>query len=291
MYVGEVLTLEVRLKNSTTPPTNVLWTISGTRLKDYDPDKATDQVSELQDADRTKTTIEFHWVSGGDQTIEVICDGAPQRAQVTVHVLRPTISVIATSDGTIKQDVTGNPLTTGTFFNEMPNDLGGQRFQILNIGGWIYFEATQDGNVVGDIGWLQVINYTTNTQTLTDGSTIGWNLHGLDGQSSYPGRNNYTVDGPQSRVVRPNKEKLEYSAALTMYCMYKSFVAGAKWVPIRSTDWDFTYKTHCYDITNPPHNQDNWQMDQLDLSFNPPDAECMTSPTWDNVVPVNPPLE
>ena len=107
VYAGEVLSLEVRLEDdpeNTKYPTDIKWTISGTRLKDYDPAKAKNQKKELTSEDLTKKAIEFHWISGGAQTIEVSgkVGGGTVTISQSVEVMRPTATIQATSDGTIK---------------------------------------------------------------------------------------------------------------------------------------------------------------------------------------------
>jgi hypothetical protein len=294
VYAGEVLSLKVVLKDSpdnTKYPTDIVWTVSGQRLKDYDPTKETDQATELSEDDLKAKNIEFHWISGGSQTIEVTgkVGGALRKTTVSVNVMRPKAHIVTTSDGTPKPDLVGNIRDTGTYFTALAF-IGLIPKQVVRIGGFIHFEGVLDENIAGTFEWLQIVNYSHNIQTQINDSTKSWNLSGLDIGFPYASKDNYTVDGPESFAIRLPTKALEYTSGLTMYYMYKPALEKAKWVPIRSVDWDFTFKAHC-DDTNPPANADPWKMDQDDMAYNPADSDCLISPTWSYTIPHNPPLE
>ena len=292
VYAGEVLSLEVRLEDdpeNTKYPTDIKWEISGKRLKDYNPAKEQNQKTELTSEDLTKKAIEFHWISGDLQKIEVSgkVGGATVTVSQSVNVMRPTVTITATSDGTMK----GTFETGKVFITTHLRGAGGTRTQRVSAGGAIHFEATETGeNIPGDKAWLQKINFVNQTSELTDGGqappfTVS---NGLDIAFPYPGSNTDSAqDRADRRWERPDRKSFASSYNFTMYYLFRaSSVSGAKWIPLRKVDWVISADGQCID-SNPPLNRDPWT-GQSTMSINPADAEALVAPTWDNVIPINP---
>jgi hypothetical protein len=106
--VGQKMELLVRAKPAT-PLSNIKWTVPGEKVKNYTQSSTVATRTDLAAADLQGTNLDFYWIAGGTQAIQVSATAAGNAltASVTHHVLVPTAVRMTSVTGHVGVGPTG----------------------------------------------------------------------------------------------------------------------------------------------------------------------------------------
>lgn len=253
--VGQKVLLLARSKPVGHAVTNVQWTIPGERIKNYTQSVGAGTRTELSAPDLQKVSIEFYWIGGGCQTVQVSAqvDGVAQTASATFKVLRPTMDrfKITTSSVSVMTDhfaSPGNPVLGAYQGTPPPARFGCQ---------WDAKVTTTAGGA-GQIAFTQkiLVNRTwTNNAGVARHYTSGGVLvldDGLgiqyDGPQPISAGGSATLDGWKYAdspwiPLSASDRSASASERFELYLMYKPSGGDSIWVTLGMAEWSWAGAT------------------------------------------------
>jgi hypothetical protein len=240
--VGDMMHLSLDLGAAAILPWNYQWWIPGSVVAGYQANGAGAEY--LQDTDYNYQTIDFAWVAGGTEVVDVSAtwNGFTVQSQETFTVSEPSCSKLtATVDNTAggQHDGCGNgPYCVSLWETAPGSGIWKIGFEGANQPG-IKFSATGLSNWSGfNPVWCQVVN----TVVVPSAGLNRSNL--LDTSFPYPNDGFNAKDSPESPDLTIGAYG-SFDATFTMWLMCQSTDADSIPVPLYCVNWsiEFTWKT------------------------------------------------
>ena len=268
--VGQKIQLEVRSKPPGHSVANIQWTISGQRIKDYTQSVAAGVQTELSPADLQGTSLDFYWINGGNQTVQVSgqVDGTSKTTSVAYNVLRPTVDKFTVKTSRVSVTLShfaspGSPVLAAYQATPPPAKMGCQ---------WDA-KVTAPAAAEGKIALTQKIlvnrSWTNNAGTtrkfgsggalvLDDGLGIQYS-----GPKSIAAGGSTTLNGPSYSdspwiPLLVSDKAASANERFELYLMYKHTDSDSIWVTLRMATWSWAGQTTRIGAPAAPAN--NWNL-------------------------------
>lgn len=276
--VGQKIQLQVRVKSGG-GLSNIQWTIPGQRIKNYTQSASAGTRTNLSAADLQSANINFYWIAGGNQLIQVSATvkGVRVSASVRYNVLAPSGLSMTSTTGTVAVSNPGFP-RAGLEIH----------FGSTTVPGITWtFTATAPAGGGGQIAGTQLIN-VLRTQTTNGGVLQRFSSGGafvLDNTVPYvPGvpisassAATWTSSDSPGTPLTPAFNQSTANDAFRMYFMYKPTGADSIWVTIGRLDWHWAGQT----IRTGPPAANAWQPPTgVSNSTNPSGSASTELPVW-----------
>ena len=265
VIVGQQIPLSVEVVGSTEAPSNIQWSVPGTRVANFSASSSSGTVTQLNNLQASSLT--FYWVDGGDnREVTLGCRiGTTQfNKNAIFNVKRPTGS-ITTSTGSVALD----------------NASGGSfslHFGVISTSGTPGITFTRSISVPsgfsGDTQWVQIVDSTTRTKTPNGANTLTLQGSGvLDTNYPYTSAITSAEDSPRSAVDPCTFSFISVSDSYTMHLMFKPSGANSLWVPLRQVSWNWSGSGGRFTTCG-------WILSTSNHSTNPTDQDSTDYPTW-----------
>ncbi len=242
--VGQKVELRVRTRPAGLTMTNIQWTVPGQTVKSYTQSIGAATKTDLSVADLQAVDVDFYWIAGGNQNVQVAATvaGAVLTASVQFNVLAPTgVSFTGEQSET----------TLGPHFL-WPLGLNAYNAATGHFGVQWNASCTAPAGGKGQIAITQLItrNFTTTiagvaqhmispAQVLDDG--LGIQYSGPQpiaaGAAATLTGNSY-ADSPSARIL-PGMTVLNCSDQFTDFFMYKPSTPNSIWVTLSRLTWSW----------------------------------------------------
>lgn len=244
VIVGQKMELLVRT-NPAEAMSNIQWTVPGQRVKDYTQSTSTGTKTDLAAGDLQGVNLDFYWIAGGSQTVQVAATvrGARLTAQVTHNVLAPTSVSMTSATGDVGVGATGFP-------SDPPMNL---YYGIMTKVGirWTC-TATAPAGGDGDIAATQLIN-TDRKRTQNSGTAESFSSGAfvLDNTVPYDtavaisagASATWTSNDSPSTPLTSTLRRKSVTDLFHTYFMYKPTGADSIWVTLMRLDWHWAGET------------------------------------------------
>jgi hypothetical protein len=283
--VGQKVELLVRA-NPATPLTNIQWTVPGQKVRNYTQASSTASRTDLSAADLQGINLDFYWIAGGSQTIQVSATalGTTLTANVTHNVLAPTAVTMTSVTGDVGVGPTGWPgdPPMNLFYGKSPK-----------VGIEWTCKATAPAGGDGEIAATQLNNSDrkrTSNAGLTESNDSGGTFM-LD--TTVPYSASVAIAGGASATwisndspstpLTSNLKKKSLNDLFRLYFMYKPNGADSIWVTLARLDWHWAGAT-----TRTGASGNNWTPPTGASNDKDPSGTASTElPTWtDNVTSI-----
>jgi len=249
--VGQKIRLRVRTKPLGQTMTDTRWAIPGDRVKNYTQSVGSGVKTDLAAADLRNTSIDYYWISGGNQIVQVSAHvaGTKLSASVTYRVLRPVVDYFTTAISSVNICV-GNYIDPGTWLAAFqPPATPGNQWDA---------QVTAPAGGDGQIGFTQLIN-VNRTRTSNAGGTTTLSTGGdfdLDGDLGiqYSGPQPIAAGGSAqlnggrysdspANPLTGDSSASTASDSFQLYLMYQSSEPESIWVTLSKVNWNWAGKT------------------------------------------------
>lgn len=239
--VGQKVDLGFKVEPSgLSSPTDIQWTVPGTRVKDYTiaENNTSASKTDMATGDFQAETLGFYWVTGGDPlevSIGCTVEGIDCDDDVQFEVQRPVMSYFNSVTDTV------SVLQLSGAFTLEPRDNFSDSGMKVNI------SVTQPTCCWGNYVVVQLCNTisfrTKNDDTIEVLTTNGhyWFDGGGTPRNPYPGLTiTYdNFDDSPSLACFPGYKEVSVSDFFQVYLMYMPSAADAIWVPVGRLMWDW----------------------------------------------------
>ena len=238
---------------ATIKPYKTVWTVKGTRIKNYAPTTASGRVVELKDNDLTKNNVAFYWVYQTSNipvtyqycvNIPSVGNQCSETANATFNVTGPIVTIAPTANSWSVPPPMSCPTIVQLLYFGYPDPTSGCSLVPMVKG--ISFKATLSNVPDGDgtTEWIQVITADTLSGTYISGGSFGPANQGvgLDNFLPYPPDDpvdavtTETSDSPGNSLRRSLSEETR-SFTADMYYLWQPQISGAIFVPLGYIEW------------------------------------------------------
>lgn len=207
------------------------WVIPDIVLENFEPQKVSDPVTKLPDADKLKIGLLFHWVDGGEKDVSVATKvkGLSLLAQTKFIVDRPSVTFVfdpvRSFDPLVAWPIAGQPETA------------------WRVSRQITYSVNSAARVKGKLGWCQTVTGLFLLRSGDDGKdlyrypSVPNPKLALDGGYLYGPYPPDFVDTPGVGSPIQLTKNAEYSGSFMLYMMYLHKKPGSRWVPLASAVW------------------------------------------------------
>ncbi len=245
VIVGKKIELMVRTRPAEAM-TNIQWTVPGQRVKGYTQSTTAGTRTELNASDLQGVNLDFYWIAGGTQTVQVAATvrGSQLTAQVTHTVLTPTSVSMTSVTGSVGVGATGFPgdPPMSLYYGQSPT-----------VGIQWTCTATAPAGGDGVIAATQLNNSnrrrTQNSGTSQANSSGG--VYMLDTTVPYSAAvpvtasasATWTSNDSPSTPLTSNLQEKSVNDLFRLYFMYKPAGADSIWVTLMRLDWHWAGRT------------------------------------------------
>ncbi len=280
VIVGQKMKLHVRTR-PTESMSDIQWIVPGERVKDYSPSEHTAKPIPLDAGDLQDANLDFNWIAGGTETVQVAATvrGSRLAAQVTHHVLAPTAVSMTSQTGDVGVGATG-------IAGDPPMNLYYGTHAKVGIR-WVC-KATAPAGGDGEIAATQLVNdirkrtYNAgNSESRISGEFM------LDSTVPYDPAVPITAgasatwssnDNPSSPLTSDFAKKSANPSYRT-YFMYKPDGTDSIWVTLMKLEWHWAGETTRVGAPADPGN--NWTpVSGASSDRNPSGAASTELPPW-----------
>jgi hypothetical protein len=261
--VGEKIVLVVRIKSGSCGIGDVLWTLPGAIVKDYQDNSTTAKVTLMDPADKTKTSIAFYWVDGADGrnvSVSCVCTGSGANTNksttATFDVKAPTLDKFDSVTATVQFDDAAAPawvrfgVTTGGIITTSGIKWNWKVTVPTGVDGFLKdVQTIQDITKRTASGKKQVWTFAgtkvppTHVQLdTTNPYSMPGDFHATKGfpqkvtaGTSYT--DDYTSDSPGTPLAGTTAKSVHDT--FRYFIMYKPDTVDAIWVPVAVADWSW----------------------------------------------------
>lgn len=243
--VGQKVELRVRTRPAGQSMTNIQWTIPGQTVKSYTQSTSTATKTGLSVADLQAVDVDFYWIAGGNQVVQVAAtvQGTALTASVTFDVKAPTAVSMTSATGAVAVSNPGFP-DSGLELHYGTSTTPGISWTL---------RATAPAGGDGEIAGTQLIN-TNRTRTPNAGRAQTFSSGGafvLDNTVPYApsvaiaggASATWTSDDSPGTPLTSNLRDKAVSDSFRLYLMYRPAGADSIWVTIARLDWDWAGQT------------------------------------------------